>query len=111
MRSAIPHLYASHATRAPTGVNKIQRLQGKPALVEASKPLRHDEPARLDDPFRPSSPGSLPGRDGGQCSCRWFRCRLGRHVPSPAHAPWHRPRSNHGPYGWGRRGTPGRYIG
>jgi hypothetical protein len=44
MRSAIPHLYVSHATRAPTGANKIQCLQGKPALVEASKPLCHGEP-------------------------------------------------------------------
>ena len=54
MRSAIPHLYASHVTRAPTGANKIQHLQGKSALVEGSKPLRHGEPARPDDkgPYR-----------------------------------------------------------
>ena len=65
MGSAIPHLYAIHATRAPTGANKIQRLQGKPALVEASKPLHHGELAWPDNPFRQSSPGSLPRRDGG----------------------------------------------
>ena len=61
MRSAIKHLYASHAIRAPIGANKIQCLQGKLALVEASKPLRHDEPAWSDNPFRPSSPSPCQG--------------------------------------------------
>ena len=81
MRSAIPHLYASHATRAPTGANKIQCLQGKPALVEADKLIHHGKPARLDDPFRPSNPGSLPWCDGGQRSYRWCRCHLGGVCP------------------------------
>ena len=90
MWSAIPHLYASHAIRAPIGANKIQCLQGKPALVEACKPLHHDELAWPDNTIRPSSPGSLLGCHGGQHSCRWCRCRLGGRVPSPAHAPWQR---------------------
>ena len=55
MRSVIPHLYASHAIRAPIGANKIQRLQGKLALVEDSKPLHHGEPTWSDDPFRTST--------------------------------------------------------
>ena len=61
MRSAIPQLYASHAIRAPIGANKIQRLQGKPTLDEASKPLHHSELAWPKNPFGPSSLGSCQG--------------------------------------------------
>ena len=43
MSGAIPKCKASHATRVPTGMIKIQCLQGKPTLVtsQGTPPLNH----------------------------------------------------------------------
>ena len=73
-------------------------------MRQHTRPLHHGEPARPDNPFSPSSAGSLLGHDGRQCSYPWCSSHLGGRVPFPRHAPWRQPCFNHGAYDWGQTG-------
>ena len=104
MRSAIPHLYTSHAIRALAGANKIQHCKvNQPWLKPANLFATVN---RCSWTIPSGHPAMVPcqGTMAGNVLIVGVVPSRGR-VPSPAHAPRRRTHSNHGPYGWGRWGT------